>query len=103
MAGEDRKGEIYAELSRLRDLSGKLREVAQSLKKLADDDYAGGLAAVKESWSGESADLFAGKAQAVQTDVSDICRRIGEAADTLDKVAKNYADTELRAIEMAGG
>lgn len=103
MTVEDRKGEVYAELSRLKDLAQKMREIAEGLKKVAEDDYANGLSAVGASWSGDSAEVFMGKAQKVGTETAEDARKLAEAADTLDTVAKNYADAELRAIELAAG
>lgn len=101
MTGEDRKGEVYAELSRLKDLAQKMREIAASLKKVAESDYADGLSAVKASWSGDSADAFLSKAAKVGDETAHTAGTLAEAADTLELIAKNYADAELRAIELA--
>lgn len=101
MSVEDKKNEIYAELSRLKGLSQNMRTVADGLRKLAGEDYANSLGAVKESWSGDNAQAFLGKARKVGDDMSVTAKKLAEAADTLDTIAKNYADSELKAIEIA--
>ena len=101
MTDEERKNGIYAELSRLKDLAGKMRAVADGLRKLVQGDYANGLGAVKDCWTGENADLFLGKARKVGDDMSETAKKLSEAADTLETIAKNYAESELRAIEIA--
>ena len=101
MTDEERKNGIYAELSRLKGLSQNMRSVADGLRKLAQGDYANGLGAVKDCWTVENADLFLGKARKVGDDMSETAKKLSEAADTLETIAKNYADSELRAIEIA--
>ena len=101
MTVEERKNEIYAELSRLKGLSQSMRTVADGLRKLAGDEYRNGLSAVKECWSGDNAQLFLGKARKVGDDMSETAKKLAEAAETLDTIAKNYADSELKAIEIA--
>ncbi len=101
MTDEERKNGIYAELSRLKDLAGKMRAVADGLRKLVQGDYENGLGAVKECWTGENAELFLGKARKVGDDMSETAKKLSEAADTLETIAKNYAESELKAIEIA--
>jgi uncharacterized protein YukE len=101
MADENRKNEIYAELSRLKEVSRQLEEIAESVKKLAEGEYENSLLAVKESWSGDNAQIFLGKAGKIGEDVADTARKLSEAARTLVSVAQTYADAEVRAIEVA--
>ena len=95
--------EIYAELDRLKKLAGQLRDAASGMKSLAGGDYQTEIDLIRANWSGETAEQFLTKSAQVRAELDETAGNLLNAAATLETMAKNYADAELRALALATG
>lgn len=94
------KDEIYAELNRVKKLAGELRETAAGLKSVAEGDYQTGMDMIRANWSGDTAQKFMTRSEEVRTELNETAASLENAGSVLEKIAANYAEAELAALQQ---
>jgi WXG100 family type VII secretion target len=95
--------EIYAELDRLKKLAKQLRDAAAGMKSLAGGEYQTQIDVIRANWSGETAEQFLARSAQVRAELDETAGSLLNTAETLETIAKNYADAELTALALATG
>jgi len=78
-----------------------LKEIAQKLKSLGNNDFEETLRDIGANWTGDNAAKFIAKGSNLKTDLIENGENIMKIACTLDEAARNMYNTELQNIDRA--
>lgn len=79
----------------------RLKGIAQSEGTIANDFLSGIIRQLSQSWEGENGEEFLNKCQDLQNKLNDQSVDLNTIADTVDRMARNEKEAELRAIRIA--
>ncbi|MST82685.1 hypothetical protein [Bilifractor porci] len=78
-----------------------LKEIAQKLKNLGNNDFEETLRDIGVNWTGDNAAKFVAKGSSLKTDLIENGENIMKIAHALDEAARNMYHTELQNIDRA--
>ncbi len=93
--------EIYMDFRKAKAQADRLRSIAKNMNSLADEGVGGSLSSIRSNWTGENADAFLGKGEAIKNKISLTAADINKVADAIMKIAERTRDAELAAIAIA--
>lgn len=79
----------------------KLEDVADSMKRLADQQMTGTIQEMSACWKGETAAAYFGKMEKVKQEVEATAETLYAAANSIRTQAKRIYDAEMQAIALA--
>lgn len=96
-------GEYTIEMNfrRARKQAEELKEIAQSLRCLAEREVEESLESLSGGWSGAGADSYLTKARGLQKEIQSTAVDIQKTADSLLQAARRIYDAEMAALERA--
>ena len=95
--------DIYMNFKKAETQVNKLKDIAQNMRLLANDDIEGTIGRIRSNWSGENSEAFLAKAQVVENKIAETANDIQRVADTIMSNAERTMRTELAAIGVARG
>ncbi|SCY71341.1 Proteins of 100 residues with WXG [Lachnospiraceae bacterium XBB2008] len=95
--------EIYMNFKKAEAQVNKLRNIAQGMRSLANDDIEGTIGRIRTNWSGENSEAFLAKAQIIENKIGETANDIQRVADAIMSNAERTMRTELAAIGVAQG
>ena len=79
----------------------ELKEVAETLRYLADREVGESLESLSGGWSGAGADLYLKRARILQNEIRSTAGEIQKTAESLLQAARRIYDAEMEALERA--
>ena len=93
--------EIQAKYNSAIEMADELDSIASALRKIANENMAETLSALKISWQGANSERFMQKGATVKERVSDTARMVVSAAATLRSNALETYNTEMEVLRIA--
>jgi len=75
--------------------------MASELKAMLAGDYADTIASIRANWSGENADAYIQKCNAVNDKIQNTIKDLTNSASTLRTIAKRTYDAEMENYRIA--
>lgn len=79
----------------------KLEDMADSMKRLANQQMADTIQEMSSCWKGETATAYFGKAERVKQDIASTAETLYAVASSIRTQAKRIYDAEMQAIALA--
>lgn len=89
------ENQIRASYNEACNAANELEDVANSLNRLAQNDFGGVLNMLRGAWSGENADRFMGKGEKVKNEIMSTAKTLRNHASDLRQSAKNTYQREM--------
>lgn len=78
----------------------RLEDVADNMKRLADQQIADTIREMSSCWKGETAAAYFGKAEKVKQDIADTAKALYAVASNIRAQARRIYDAEMQAISL---
>ena len=79
----------------------KLEDIADDMKRLADQQLANTIQEMSACWKGEAATAYFGKADKVKQDIAATAKTLHTIAASIREEAKRIYDAEMKAVALA--
>ena len=93
--------QIYIDFKAMEEQVERLRSIAQQEDQISSEGMRQVLGTISQNWQGENADGFMNKAEITRDKISLQAAEIRRIADTVERIAINYRDAQLKAIQIA--
>lgn len=79
----------------------KLEDIADDMKRLANQQLANTIQEMSTCWKGEAAASYFSKADKVKQDIAATAKKLYTIADSIREEAKRIYDAEMKAVALA--
>lgn len=93
--------QIQMEYNNAKKQAKRLREIANNINKSATDDLMSNMDQLGSAWKSDTSNQFRQKGQKVSNNLVNVARNFRQAADTIERIAINTYNAEMRALEVA--
>lgn len=78
-----------------------LRQIARELRSTANKDFQDCVAEISHNWTGSNSAAYIRKCNTLKSNILNTADKLERTADTIQKIAKNTYDAEMRALRLA--